>query len=589
MRPFSALALALALASAFLSLPALAGAGPSKPISIYISWAAHDELSDNVPLDENLAMRELDAVSKLKAQGAQFDYFLLDMGWFDADGGYREFKKGRWPHGAEGFLAACRERGVKPGFWFSTNVCGWTTANAWMKPLPEWEESRGGYLNLQASLYQGGFLRYQMETMQQWYDRGVRLFKFDFANLGAAPASEIARLGEAEVVRLNTEAWRNALVAFRKRNPEVVLIAYNGYGGDTGDSGVKFKSNIDLRWLDAFDSLYCGDPKPSDVPSANFWRSLDVYSDAMVFRYVKSGVPISRVDSSGFMIGNTGTCYRRGKAAWKGMLILSGARGGLVNTYYGDLALLDESDRAWFAKAQNLYLPLQAAGSVSLFGEYPGAGKPYGFVGKGVQGSVFTLLNPGAVAADVELPADAASSGRVLFSDAGGTPVFNGQKLHLGPGQLAVVGTGGYADPKWDLGRGNDMLVPRRSEELVMTNVVHGARSVSASVLPPSSGVLRIMCSQTKSDGHPWRITGGAPPSGTPMGKILKLKAEQGGRDIPLERDTDRQVWSGLSWAVGEVDAQNLVPGVPVKITYAIEDPKPDSGVADVSAYAVTY
>jgi hypothetical protein len=48
---------------------------------------------------------------------------------------------------------------VKPGLWFSTNVFGWTTPNAWMKPLPQWEDSRGGYLNLQASLYQGGFLK----------------------------------------------------------------------------------------------------------------------------------------------------------------------------------------------------------------------------------------------------------------------------------------------------------------------------------------------------------------------------------------------------------------------------------------------
>jgi hypothetical protein len=168
-------------------------AGPDKPISIYISWAAHDELSDSVPLNEELAMRELDSVSQLKAAGAQFDYFLLDMGWFDPDGGYRDFRKGRWPHGVDHFLAACREKGVKPGLWFSTNVCGWT-ANPWMKPLPQWEDSRGGYLNLAMSLYQGGFLKYQIETMQQWYDRGVRVFKFDFANLDAASPSEVARL-----------------------------------------------------------------------------------------------------------------------------------------------------------------------------------------------------------------------------------------------------------------------------------------------------------------------------------------------------------------------------------------------------------
>jgi hypothetical protein len=581
--------MAFVFASAALSPVLLGGAGPGRPISIYISWAAHDEISDDVPLNEELALRELAAVSKLKEQGAQFDYFLLDMGWFDPDGGYREFRKGRWPRGIDGFLAACRDKGVKPGLWFSTNVCGWNANLTWMTPLPEWKDAMGGNLDLAMSLYQGSFLKYQIETMQQWYDRGVRVFKFDFANLGAAPAAEVARLGKAEVERRNTDAWRNALVAFRARNPEVILIAYNGYGGDTGDSGVKFKRNIDLRWLDAFDSLYCGDPKPSDLPSANFWRSLDVYSDAMVFRYVKSGVPITRVDSSGFMIGNTGTCYRRGAAAWKGMLILSGARGGLVNTYYGDMALLGEEDRAWFAKAQHLYLTLQASAAISPLDEYPGSGRPYGFVAHADQGSVLTVVNPGQVDEDLDLANFGAASGRILFTDAGSAPTFHGQKLRLGPGQLAVVGTGIYSDPKWDMGTGDGLVVPRSSTLLALTGVLHGPRSVSATVLPPLTGVLRIVCSQTNADGRPWRITGGAPPLGTAMGKILQLKAEQGGKEIKLERDNDRQVWSGLSWAVAEVPVQGLEPGVPVNISYSVDDPKPNAGVADISAYAVAY
>ena len=76
---------------------------------------------------------------------------------------------------------------------------------------------------------------------------------------------------------------------------------------------------------------------------------------------------------------------------------------------------------------------------------------------------------------------------------------------------------------------------------------------------------------------------------GTAMGKILQLKAEQGGKEIKLERDNDRQVWSGLSWAVAEVPVQGLEPGVPVNISYSVDDPKPNAGVADISAYAVAY
>ncbi|HKM53115.1 MAG TPA: hypothetical protein VJY33_06855, partial [Isosphaeraceae bacterium] len=566
---------------------AQADAAPTAPVSVYITWAAHDELSDSVPLDESLAMRELAAVTRLKAQGARFDYFLLDMPWFDKDGGFRTFRKASWPSGPDRFLAACREQGLKPGLWLSTNVCGWS-ADPWLTPRPEWRDSRGGYMDLAMSLHGGGFLAYQIETMQQWYDRGVRLFKFDFANLGAAPASELARLGRHEVERLNTEAWRNALRAFRERNPDVLLIAYNGYGGETGDTSPGFSKTVDRRWLEAFDSLYCGDPKPADVPCANFWRSLDVYSDAMVFQYSANGIPLSRVDSSGFMIGNTGTCYRRGKAAWKGTLILSAARGGLVNTYYGDLTLLDERDRAWFAKVQRLYYPLQALGETATFGGYPGAGGPYGFVARGPGGAVCTVLNPGLTAGDVALSLPPNTVSRLLFTDAGPAPVIGGGAIRLGPGQMAVVGTGAYADTMWDLGIQDDVVIPESCEPLKLSDVVRGPRSVSATVRAPRRGGLRIACNQFGKDGRPWRVSGGSPPSGVPLGKLLVLKAEQGGRELETSCPYDRQIWSGLSWAVADVPAKEMEPGAPVRITYTVGDPKGNSGTVDIRAFAVS-
>lgn len=586
----SRLALRIAAACAgarMLALPvAAAGAAPAAPVSVYITWAAHDELSDSVALDEGLAMRELAAVARLKAHGARFDYFLLDMFWFDRDGGFRAFREKSWPGGPARFFAACREQGLKPGLWLSTNVCGWS-ANPWLTPRPEWRDSRGGYLDLAMSLHEGGFLAYQIETMQQWYDRGVRLFKFDFANLGAAPPSELARLGRKEVERLNTEAWRGALRAFRERNPDVLLIAYNGYGGETADTSPGFSKTVDRRWLEVFDSLYCGDPKPSDVPCANFWRSLDVYSDAMVFQYSANGIPLSRVDSSGFMIGNTGTCYRRGKAAWKGMLVLSAARGGRVNTYYGDLSLLDEGDRSWFAKVQRLYFPLQALGDTAVFGGYPGAGSPYGFVARGPGGTVCTALNPGLTAADLALSLPPNEGSRLLFADAGRAPVLSGGSIRLGPGQMAVVGTGVYADPAWDLGIQDDVVIPESCEPLRVSDVVRGPRSVSATVFAPRSGALRIVCSQSGTDGRPWRVSGGAPPSGVPLGKLLVLKAEQGGRELEFSRPYDRQIWSGLSWAVADIPAKGMDPGGLVRLTYTVDDPKGNSGTVDIRAFAV--
>jgi hypothetical protein len=569
------------------ALAGAAPAGPSRPVSVYVSWAAHDELSDTVKLDESLAFRELGAISGLKKQGARFDYFLLDMGWFDRDFGYRRFRREDWPQGPDRFLAGCHELGIKPGLWLSTNVCGWSNPS-WMTPLPEWQDSRGGYLDLAMSLHTGGFLSYQIETMQRWYDRGVRAFKFDFAAMGAASPGELARLGRAEVERLNANAWWSALRAFRERNPEVLLMAYNGYGGDTSDTSPRFSISVNHRWLDVFDSLYCGDPKPSDVPNADFWRSLDIYSDAMVFQYAANGIPLSRVDSSGFMIGNTGTIYRRGKAAWKGTMILSAARGGHVNTYYGDVALLNDTDGGWFAKVQSLYYPFQERDQIATFGDYPGTGRPYGFVARGVEGAVYTVVNPGPTAVDESLPLPVDPKLRLLFADSGFAPIAGNSSIRLGPGQMAVLGTGVYAEAKWDLGRQDDVAIPSSCEPLETRDLVRGPKSASATVIVPRGKALRVVCSQLRADGRPWRVNGGAPPSGTPMGEILVLKAEQDGHELKMIRPYNLQIWSGLSWAVANASALELAPGRPVRISYEIRDPKGASGSVDLSAYAVT-
>ena len=41
----------------------------TKPVFVYNNWSAYDELSDNIPLDEALAMKELDHIVRLKKIG----------------------------------------------------------------------------------------------------------------------------------------------------------------------------------------------------------------------------------------------------------------------------------------------------------------------------------------------------------------------------------------------------------------------------------------------------------------------------------------------------------------------------------------
>jgi hypothetical protein len=48
---------------------------------------------------------------------------------------------------------------------------------------------------------------------------------------------------------------------------------------------------------------------------------MDISSDHMVRRYEQSFLPLERIDSTGFMLGNTGTIYYRKAHAWKGALL----------------------------------------------------------------------------------------------------------------------------------------------------------------------------------------------------------------------------------------------------------------------------
>ena len=126
-----------------------------------------------------------------------------------------------------------------------------------------------------------------------WYDHGIRMFKFDFVDLNAATPGTAATLSKAEIKERNATAFRDALRTFRQKNPEAVLIAFNGFGGDLDNTFTRlpFHDPTDLRWLEVFQMEYTGDPRPSDVPEANFWRSMDIYSDHMVRRFEQLGFP----------------------------------------------------------------------------------------------------------------------------------------------------------------------------------------------------------------------------------------------------------------------------------------------------------
>jgi hypothetical protein len=558
--------------------------GLSQPIAVYNNWSAYDELSDNVELTEELALRQLREIARLRQAGVRIDYYLMDAFWYAPDGGYRTFRQPHWPNGPGRWLTECRALGVRPGLWLASN------ALSKLNPLPEWESSLTADRTA-LCLFEGGFLSHLLETLQMWYDRGVRLFKLDFANFGAATPGAAARLSSKQIQEANSEALRSALRRFRQRNPQALFSAFNGFGGRMDGTFYPIEQTVDPRWLLVFDALYCGDPRPADVPAFNFWRAKDIYTDHMVRYYAANGIPLERIDNTGFMVGLTGTCYRRGAEAWEGMLILEHARGGWLNQYYGNLELVDARKAAWFARVQKLFFPLLAQGRTLAFGGLPGRGEPYGFVSSDANGAVYTVVNPSQSFVIIPLPRPhrfhaAPADGRLLFRDAGYVPKFSDHGLWLGPEQLAVAGFGRYASSKWTLGVGKDICIPADTRPLSLRQVTRPQNQAEARVDVPAQHGLRILMRQTVG-GVPRRSSGGAPPNGKPLDALLTIRAAQGGRPLPARAQYGKAIWSGLSWASVEVEAKHLRPREPV--TLQGSSAERDSVELNLECYAIRY
>jgi hypothetical protein len=79
----------------------------------------------------------------------------------------------------------------------------------------------------------------------------------------------------------------------------------------------------------------------------------------------------------------------------------------------------------------------------------------------------------------------------------------------------------------------------------------------------------------------------GGPPTGTNMGKFFVLSATQDGKPLPIETNYDKVIWSGLSWAVGEIGHGALRPGVPVTIECSSAEESPVQ--LEGHAYQVEY
>lgn len=556
-----------------------------KPLFVYNNWSAYDELSDNIPLDEALAMKELEHIVRLKNLGVQVDYYMMDAFWFDVNEGYRKWRSDRWPEGLKRWLEACKKEGIKPGLWFSTNLLRIGGPATTMKPIPEWEGSvseEGTTL----CLFRGGYLSHLMETLQMYADMGIKMFKFDFAYFDAATPEVKCTMLPSEIEEQNRNAFILAIKEFRYKNPDVLFIGYNGFGGDMENTVTPFRKTVDLRWLEIFDTMYCGDPRLSDVPMMNFWRSQDLYSDHMTFQYLFNGLPIQRIDNCAFMIGTTGTCYNRALNAWKGMMILTMARGGWLNVCHGNIDLLSDEEVRWMSKVQRLYLNLQQYGCISAFGSIPGKALKYGYMASTDGGNLYTIVNASQSKAKFILP-EAIGEGRILFRDNGYIPVLKGDSIELGPEQMAVIGFGKFNTSHYDLGIEKDIIIPETIQQVEINVQKKDEHTLQAHYTPSAGKTVRILFQQLDEQGKAFRSWGGAPPSGIKMDRFFNIEVRQGKRLLPIKKSHDKMIWCGLSWAVAEISADDVKGNQPLEISCTTVDG--NSQYCRLNLYEVEY
>jgi len=497
-------------------------------------------------------MHELDELARLNKDGLRTEYDLMDASWFAPESGYRSLRAADWPSGPDAWLAKCRATGIRPGMRIDGN------ATPQRAQIPAAWKNSLGQDGQSLSLFEGGYLPDLIAALQSWYDRGVRLFDFGSVDLSAATPASAAKMSSSQIAAGNVAALREALQLFRDKNRDAVIVV---------SLGPEVHGNLLIS------------PKAGAI-SAETSATSHADWDALS--------PFAQIESAGFTA--TGVADS-GMHAWKGAFLLSLAHEGRLHSIHGDLSLVEKDDARWMAHAQRLFLSLQEEGSTRSFGAPAGSGECYGFAASNPHGSVYIIVNPGEIAATLSLPAigpraEDSSDGRVQFSDAGFTPILNDNAITLGPGQMAMVGYGAYASSSFNFGVEQDVVIPRSVEPVDAQFYSTDSATLVASFQPPIDGIVRVVLRP--------RTSGAQSPDG-PVAPALAysdkqaftLDASQYGRPIPVRLENDGGKHGPTGWMVGEIDVNDLTPGVPLVVQFHANDT--DMASVQANAYAVEY
>ena len=186
----------------------------------------------------------------------------------------------------------------------------------------------------------------------------------------------------------------------------------------------------------------------------------------------------------------------------------------------------------------------------------------------------------------IELPADERSS-KIVYADGGYQPKLSGNKITLGPEQLVVVGFGEFAGDKYNFGTDDTIQIPSTIKKIEAIFASTSKNTIEGKVNPVEGKNVRIVMQQFYKNGDPCRSWPGAPPDGKKVTEVIKIKATQDGKEIPLYTQYDKVIWSGLSWGVAEARVGTFDNAKPLIIQCSSGEKDELTLTADI--YAVGY
>ncbi|WP_391570905.1 hypothetical protein [Cohnella sp.] len=519
-----------------------------EPLAIYCDWGLHDELSDQIELTAEMTDGMLEHLRWMKEiHGIAFDYYLIDAFWFEEGEVYGSFKARTWPSGFGAIRKKMDELGLKLGLWFdlSGNFLRMERLREARIELDKYELCLGhpDYANaLKEAL------------LHHVREHGMKMIKLDFAAFSCSNPKHDHLPGEHSK-EASISRFVELLREVKEAEPELVVLAYNGfttnYDWIKDVDGEREGAAVSPWWAFHLDFIYCGDPRPSELPALRLRDSIHSYTDAMIRQFEHSLLPHETMDDHGVMIGDTGTIYRLGKEGWRNDWLLSIARGGRKTHFYGDLRQLNESDYIFLKTTW----PLQREAVAKGYSTESVAGNPlqeqaYGYMNANEREGCITLFNPHPIRTAVKLADEIGKRARGGEANVALAKLYAGERwlgsggARLNPYEPIELEPFEVVMLKWDAAEAPGLSSAEwQVEEVFPFTKMEGTARLRTVVPVSSSPEDRWVVRYRDGAMKPLRTVRGRPDGM----RIAVGTGEEKRELIPLY---DQDVWSGMSWMV---------------------------------------